>query len=135
MPAGAATVESPPVVVVSSPTTPLENDRAALRAMIHEELAADRAATAASRADAGREPARDDRPEPTLSNEQLKAYDRARTEVDRGIASGMWTEDDRLQLRASLATLPGETRIEIVRPLLVAVNARKVHFQGRGSLF
>jgi hypothetical protein len=135
MPTRAAPPESPSVLVVGSSSARLgADDHAALRAMMREELAAERA-VAEARADAGRTPTGEDRAEPPLSNEQLKVYDRARAEVDHGLAGGTWTEDDRAQLRASLAILPTETRIEVLRPLVIAQNSGKLHFEGRGPPF
>ena len=126
---------APSIVLVGAATAKLgDDDRAALRAILREELVAERAATE-GRSDAGREAPDEPRPARDLSSEQLKVYDRARVEVDDGIARGAWTEDDRAQLRASLATLPPETRIEIIRPLVVSVNEGKVRFAGRGPLF
>jgi hypothetical protein len=130
--AAPASAVSPPAtsVVVMGPTRARldDDDRAALRAMIRDELAAQNAAARPA-------PSAEARPEPTLSNEQLKAYDAARAEVDQGLAAGVWTEDDRRQLRAKLAGLPGDTSVEVVRPLLIAMNGGKLRFEGRGSVF
>jgi hypothetical protein len=63
------------------------------------------------------------------------AYLRARTAVDDGIARGVWSTEDRSALRALLVSVPGPLRLEIVSPLIVAVNAGKVQFRGRGPLF
>jgi hypothetical protein len=122
-------------VTVVGPTSArlAEEDRAALRAMIHEELVAERPAPDAPAA-ALRAPAAQQADAP-IAPEQLESYDGARVEVDRAIARGAWTSDDRARLRVSLAALPVETRIEITRPLLVAVNAGQVRFEGRGPLF
>ena len=125
----------PGIVLVGATTAKLgDDDRAALRSMIHEELVAERAA-AEARTDAGQGSAGEPRPARDLTSDQMKVYDRARVEVDQGIARGTWNEDDRAQLHASLSTLPTETRIEIIRPLVVSVNAGKVRFDGRGPLF
>jgi hypothetical protein len=120
------------VVVVGGPTTARlgDDDRAALRALIREELA-----SASSRHDAKRGSSDSERAEaPALSDVQLKRYDQARTVVDDGIAHGTWTPENRAQLRATLAGLPAETTVEIVQSLIVAVNQGKVRWEGRGPM-
>jgi hypothetical protein len=122
--------------IVLAPTTArlAEEDRAALRAMIREEIGAERS-TQATATDAGGARAVDEPPAASLSSDGLRVYDRARADVDRGIARGVWTEDDRNQLRANLTGLPGKVRGEIVRPLIVAANAGKLRVEARGPLF
>jgi hypothetical protein len=140
LPTKAALTPTPPseaasVVVVGSTSARLaEEDRAALRAMIHEELVAERS-LAEARADAGHAAPSDAQPEEALSSVQLKAYDRARAQVDHGLAGGVWTDDDKMQLHASLARLPVESWMDVVGPLIVAVNARKVRPERPGPLF
>jgi hypothetical protein len=120
------------IVAVGPSTARLDDDeKMALRALIREEFAAQKAA-AEARGDAG---SGDPPLDHAISGEQLKSYDHARTLVDDGLARGVWTEDDRAQLRDTIAGLPTEQRFEILRPLVVAVNSRKVHFEGRGPLF
>jgi hypothetical protein len=110
-----------------------DDDRASLRAAVREELAAQHAAE--QRSDA-RPASTDNDPAPrALTDTQIKAFDVARTQVDQGIASRRWTMEDRAQLRANLATLPNETRFELLSPLIVAVNEGRVRFDGRGPLF
>ncbi len=127
---------APPQTVVVGPTTARlgEDDKMALRALIREELGAERAAAAAS-SDAGPAASADPAQQWQLSPGGIQAFDHARAKVDAGLARGAWTEDDRAQLRASLATLPAGARAEVVRPLIVAVNEGKVHFAGHGPLF
>jgi hypothetical protein len=125
--------EARSVVVAGSTTAHLgEDDRAALRTLIREEVAA-----ALPHEDA-RRAARDPQPAEVgaaaLSDAQLKAYDQARAAIDDGIARGTWTPENRVQLRATLAGLPAETAVEVLRPLILAVNERKVHWEGRGPL-
>jgi hypothetical protein len=120
------------VVAVGPSTARLDDDeKMALRALIREELAGQKAAME-TRGDAGNGgPA----PDHAMSSEQLKSYDDGRTLVDDGLARGVWTAENRAQLRDTIAGLPTEQRFEIMRPLVVAVNAHKVHFEGRGPLF
>jgi hypothetical protein len=135
--AGAVAAPAAPsqTIVVGPATARLgEDDKAALRALIREELGAERAA-AAARADAAPSTSADPAQQWQLSPEGLQAFDRARSRVDDGLARGAWTEDDRAELRASLAGLPTEARAELVRPLINAVNEGKVHFAGHGPLF
>jgi hypothetical protein len=132
-PAPAPTASEPAAeprnVVVVGPTTArlADDDRAALRVLIREELAASK--PAADRARPDRDPPA---AEPTLTDAQLQAFDRARATIDSGIAQGTWTAEDRAQLRLTVAQLPAETSLEIVRPLLIAVNEGKVRWQGHG---
>jgi hypothetical protein len=115
------------VVVVGPSTARLaDDDRAALRALVREELAASKPRADAPRAD------RDPAPEPSLTDAQLQAFDRARATVDSSIAQGTWTPENRAQLRMTMAQLPAETSLEIVRPLLIAVNEGKVRWEGHG---
>jgi hypothetical protein len=110
-----------------------DEDRAALRALMREELAAARA-PGEPRAPAGRaeSPPPDDRP---LTNDEIKAYDRVRAMTDDRIARGEWTEKDRATARVAMATIPPDQRIELMQPLMIAVNTGKVRFDGRGPLF
>jgi hypothetical protein len=118
------------VVSVGPSTARLDDDeKMALRALIREELAGQKAAME-TRGDAG-----GGGPAPAMSSEQLKSYDDGRAIVDDSLARGVWTEDNRAQLGDKIAGLPTEQRFEIMRPLVVAVNSRKVHFEGRGPLF
>jgi hypothetical protein len=120
------------VVAVGPSTARLDDDdKTALRALIREEFASQKAAMEA-RGDARKA---DPAPDHAMSSEQVKSYDRGRALVDDGLARGAWTEDDRAQLHDAIAGLPTDELFEIVRPLLVAVNTRKVHFDGHGPLF
>jgi hypothetical protein len=125
----------PRTVVVGAATARIsDGDMAAMRALVREELAAERAAVEPRRngppAERGeRASAR------ALSSDELPLYDRARAAVDRGIARAAWTDEDRAQLREAMMMLPGDVQVEIVRPLTVAVNAGTVHFDGHGPLF
>jgi hypothetical protein len=124
----------PRSVIVAGPTTAHlgDDDRAALRSLIREELAAARPSEDAKRSTRDPEPA--EVGAAALSDVQLKAYDRGRAVVDDGIAHGKWTLENRDQLRATVAGLPAEAAVEIVRPLLIAINERKVHWEGHGPL-
>jgi hypothetical protein len=120
-------------VFVAGPSTArlADDEREALRALIREEFAAQKAA-AEARGD-GRKA--DPAPDHAMSGEQLKSYDQGRALVDDRLATGRWSEEDRAQLRATVGALPTEERLEVVRPLVVAVNAGKVRFDGHGPLF
>jgi hypothetical protein len=96
-------------------------------------------ATVAGPADAG---ANDHAPgntegaeERPLSGKDRKTYDRVRATVDDGIARGVWTEENRAQVRADLRTLPPERARELVRPVLVALDQRQLRFEGNGPPF
>jgi hypothetical protein len=116
------------VVVVGPSTARLaDEDRSAMRALVREELAAAKPRADAPRAD--RDPTS---AEPPLTDAQLQAFDRARATVDSGIAHGTWTSENRAQLRMTMAQLPVERTLEIVRPLVIAVNEGKVHWEGHG---
>jgi hypothetical protein len=130
-PAAATAPAARDVLLVGPATARLDElDKQELRAVIREELAAQRAASAARSADAAVP-----NPESHMSSESMRAYDDARVAVDDAIARGTWTERDRSGLRASMAQLPADSRLDLVRPLIVAVNSGKVHFDGRGPLF
>jgi hypothetical protein len=119
-------------VFVAGPSTArlADDEREALRALIREEFAAQKAATESR--DAGNQ---DQAPDRAMSSEQVKSYDHARALVEDGVARGAWTEEDRAQLRGMIGALPSEERIEIVRQLIVAVNDKQVRFDGHGPLF
>jgi hypothetical protein len=142
--AAATEGDSPPsrTVVVAGPTTAhlADDDRAALRALIRDELAASAAknaapAAAGAGANAALTASREPETERPLSSEDLKVYDRVRTTVDEGVARGNWTEDDRAHVHDAIRSLPPERASELVRPLFVALNEGKLHFEGRGPLF
>jgi hypothetical protein len=130
-------------VVIAGPTTArlADDDRAALRALIRDELAATAGRSAAQPVDgAGAGGARaasngELSNESPLSGRDLKTYDRVRAAVDDGVARGVWTEENRAQVHADIRTLPAERAMEVVRPLLVALNQGQLHFEGSGPLF
>jgi hypothetical protein len=111
-----------------------EADRAALRNMIRDEVRAGRAvdpsvdAAVSQQADLPKLAAQ-------LTGDQRKVYDAAQSLVDQAIVHGSWTGDDRDHLRDGLVGIPEELRLEVVRPLIVAVNAGQVRFRGRGPLY
>jgi hypothetical protein len=126
-----ATGESRNVVVVGSATAHLaDEDRLALRALVRDELAAARAKNEPKQTVPDPKPA--DAP---LSDAQIHAYDGARALVDDGIAHRAWTSEDRVHLRAAVASLPAERAVEVLRPLIVAVNQGQVRWDGPGPLF
>jgi hypothetical protein len=129
---GASTPPVPRDVYVVGPSTARlgDDDKAALRALLREELAAQHLAAARDTASAPPE----ESPMANLSHEQLKSYDEARSAVDDAIARGVWTSDSRADLRGTTASLPAQARVEIAQPLVVAVNSGKVHFEGHGPL-
>ena len=117
---------SAPAVTVAPLSEP---DKAALRAMIREELAAARPPPVESH-----EPSPAATLERPISNDDLKAYDQVRAIVADGLHRGSWTEEDRAHARRTLGSLPPEMRLELVGPLIVAVNQQKVRFEGTGPL-
>jgi len=109
-----------------------DDDKAALRALIREELKAARPDSPA-KPDASQES-----PEEALSRlprDGRTAYDEAQGMVGTAVQRGSWTNEDRSELRQRLAQLPVPMRLELVSPLIVAVNKGEVHFEGRGPLF
>ena len=134
---GAVPAEAPSssVVVVSPTTARLDDaDKQALRAIVREELAAERAAIAPA-VSATEATATDDAPKWQLSSGEMKIYDGVRASIDDAVARGTWSAEDRASLRPQIAQLPAEARVEAMRPLIVAVNEGKIHFSGRGPLF
>jgi hypothetical protein len=120
------------VVMVGPVTARLaDEDRAALRALIREELAA---GMTQSRGDDAGATTLAPRP-PSQPLETTDSYVQARSVVDDGISHGSWSPADRTRLRDALSSLPTEARLEIVQPLVVAVNSGRVRFEGHGPLF
>jgi hypothetical protein len=113
-----------------------DDEKQAFRALIREELQAYRGAGL---------PGADAAPNlpPTspadalaqLSPDRLKVYDGARRMIDDAIQHRSWSNDDRQQLREKLSSLPPDVGLEVVRPLIVAVNNQEVRFEGVGPLF
>jgi hypothetical protein len=131
--APAAALQAPQIVLNPTMARIGEEDRAALRDVIRQELHA-RPAPAAS-SDSTPDPA----PDPSARYDQLSptqrtAYDEARSVVDDRVRRRTWTEDDRQQLRASVGDLPAEVRAALLAPLIRAVNSGEVRFEGRGPL-
>jgi hypothetical protein len=120
-------------------------DKAALRAIIHDELRA--ALAARHEVETAREVARasdvvpDASPRTAeqalagLTRDQRVSYDDVTSLVSDGISRGTWTPDDRQQLKEKLRSLPGELVFPVVQPLMIAVNLGKVHSTVRGPLF
>ena len=110
-----------------------DEDKNGLRALVREELAqtlgAARAGASTSPSDAGSASA------PSPSPAAAEAYKAARATIDKQITHGSWTDADRTQLRAILPALSSDARIEVIRPLLIAMNEGKVHFAGNGPPF
>jgi hypothetical protein len=135
--AGRVPASDPPPVQAPALTVATrlsEADKGALRDLVREELAAERARVAGAR-DAGRAAAEPDSTEVPISAANVKSFDEARSVIDEGLSRHVWTEADRAHIRQAVARLPPEMRMELIRPLIVAVNSGKVRFDGRGPLF
>jgi hypothetical protein len=70
--------------------------------------------------------------EPEMSAEASRAYDRARATIDAAIARGSWTQADRAQLQANVASLPKARRDELRLAVAAALNQRKLVPDHRG---
>lgn len=126
----------PIVVAGQAPPGLAEADRVMLRNLIREEIRASLADQRTATADASESPAADGlRTAERLTGPQRKACDEAQAMVDRAVAHGSWSGDDRERLRQSMTDIPGDLQLGIVRPLIVAVNAGQVRFTGRGPVF
>jgi hypothetical protein len=122
-----------------------DTDKAALRALIRDELGAALAAkheVLATREVARRADVVPDASTRTaeqalagLTRDQRVSYDDLTSLVSDGVDRGTWTADDRQQVREKLYALPPELGLEVVRPLMIAVNNGKVHPAVRGPLF
>jgi hypothetical protein len=131
-PAPPATATRNDTVVVPHVTATLgEDDRTALRALVREELQAAR--TSDPHGVPSAEPS--DRSAPVVPPAALPAFDQARSRIDGAVQRGTWTLDDRDRLREEFGLLPADVRMIVVRPLIVAVNDSRVHFEGHGPLF
>jgi hypothetical protein len=114
-----------------------ETDKLRLQALVREEL---RALPALQAAPSGAPSAPDAPTKPAsaiedMNEEQASAYEQGRTLVDAALAKGIWTEADRDDLHRRIATLPGELRVEIARPLIAALNREQIRFEGDGPAF
>jgi hypothetical protein len=125
----------PPVELVVRPTTATlgEDEKRALRALVRDELRA--ALASGAMADAGQPASSPTDALASLSPNGMKTYDKAKDIIDTAIRHGSWTSEDRDQLREKLSTLPPDVYLEVVSPLVAAVNRREVRFEGRGPLF
>jgi hypothetical protein len=133
--AEAATAPPAPQIVFSSVTTRLGADeRESLRALIREELRTRPTAEVQPGADTGN-PADPGTARDRLALNVRPVYDEATAIVDESVRTRTWTEADRQRLRERSAELPADARMAILAPLITAVNAGEVHFEGRGPLF
>lgn len=121
-----------PTAVAPAAPAPTAETPAGLEALLRAAVTAP-SPDPSSSASSDSAPPRED--EAALSPDAMRAYERARTLVDQGVANGTWTQDDRQELRGDLLMLSTERRIELERPLIVAVNEGRVHFRGHGPLF
>jgi hypothetical protein len=122
-----------------------DTDKAALRALIRDELGA--ALTAKHEVETTHEVARRsdvvldastrtaEQALAGLTRDQRVSYDDATSLVSDGIDRGTWTADDRQQLNEKIRSLPSELVLAVVQPLIVAVNSQKVHLAVRGPIF
>jgi hypothetical protein len=122
------------IIIRPTAVTLGEEEKSALRALIREELRA-QAANAAVEATTHGVPKSPEETLADLSPEARKTYETARARVDDAIRQRAWSEDDRMQLRQTMLTVPPELAAEIRRSLIVAVNNGDVRFSGRGPLF
>ena len=120
--------------MIASPARLTDADRAMLGEVVREQVRAALVAQQATTPDAGPKDEGQTAAE-RLTAPQMQAYDEARAMVGRRIEHGSWNDGDRAQLRPLLAGMPVDVRLEIVRPLIVAVNAGQVRFTGQGRLF
>jgi hypothetical protein len=114
-----------------------ETDKLRLQALVREEL---RALPALQAVPSGTAPEADAPGKPAsaiedMNEEQISAYEQGRTIVDAALAKGTWTDSDRDDLHRRIATLPGELRVELARPLVAAINREQVRFEGDGPPF
>jgi hypothetical protein len=80
-------------------------------------------------------PAEEVRNAPPPTDEQVKATERARQTVDASIRSGLWSDRDRDELRSALRDSPGDLRLEVTDPLIIAINQGKVRVDFVGPPF
>jgi hypothetical protein len=119
-------------------------DRVALRALMRQELAA----WGAARHDT--EPVQEavgkrdvpDSSTPTLEQtlalltpDQRVTYDDASSLISDRIARQSWTDEDRLQLRDKVRSLPPKLALELTGRLIVAVNSGQIHPHVLGPVF
>lgn len=127
---------------VSQGSTPVvahlsETDRLRLQALVREEL---RALPALQAAPSAAPPGADEPAKPAgavedMNEAQISAYEQGRAIVDTALAKGTWTDTERDDLHRRIASLPGELRIEIARPLVAAINREQIRFEGDGPPF
>jgi hypothetical protein len=137
-PVAAPTVESRPLpalprsVVLGPVTAQLgEDDKESLRRLMRDEIKSGQA-VAPAREEQPRDP---DTVIKSLPPEQLTSYRRAQQLVDEAASTKLWREDDRRQLRSTLAGLPQPLHEQVVLALINAVNEGQIHFEGTGPLF
>jgi hypothetical protein len=127
-------LSAPPRSVVLGPVTAQlgEDDKETLRRLIREELKSGQAAAAPVREEA---PADPDAALKDLSSGQMTSYHRAQQLVDTAASSKRWREEDRQELRSTLAGLPGPLHKQVVVVLIDAVNKGQISWEGEGALF
>jgi hypothetical protein len=137
VPVAAPTVEFNPLAaaprsVVLGPVTAQlgEDDKESLRRLMRDEIKSGQAVAPAREEQRDRETILKD-----LPPEQLTSYRRAQQLVDEAASSKVWREDDRRQLRSSLAGLPLALNEHLVLALINAVNEGQISFEGNGPLF
>jgi len=134
--AAEAPAATAPQIVLGAVTARLgEDERESLRALIRRELQATVARAEAQPGASENNAAVPNEMRDRLPSGARSAYDEATATVDESIRSRTWTEKDRQRLRQQMADLPAEARQAVLTPLILAVNAGDVHFEGRGPLF
>jgi hypothetical protein len=115
------------------------DDKEEIRTLIREELRAI-AAEQQQRGAAPESPAPSEESKQAdlmaaLTAQQLAHYDQSKNLIAAGLARGTWTQADRDQLHERFNDVPGDLRMELVRPLIVAANRGKLKFEGVGPIF
>jgi hypothetical protein len=106
-----------------------DEDMAALRRAIREEIRAAKEATDGGQSVPAPSP---EASADAMSDEAIQVYDRAHAAIDQALERGSWTEQDRDRLRADLGSLPADRRRELIETLFVAINQQKVRYSGHG---
>jgi hypothetical protein len=135
--ASAETLVPPQPAIVIQPTTATlgSDDKAALRALVRDQVNAALSARALAAA-APSASTRDVQSMIDALGPELRVhYDSGRQIVDEGISRKRWTEQDRASLRKDIRGLDSTIALSIVDPLILAVNRGEVRFDGEGPLF
>jgi hypothetical protein len=72
---------------------------------------------------------------PPPTDDQVKAVERGRQTVEASVRSGVWSDRDRDELRSALRDAPGNLHLEVIDPLIIAINQGKVRVDFVGPPF